>query len=465
VNDAIRPPMLDDIENVIVRNFLFNEEYTRKVLPYIKEEYFTADADKKLFVLVNDFVGKYNDLPTPEIIRISLPKEEVIERLGELEKQSNSIDKQWLLDQTEQWCQEKAIYNAVLKSINILDDKKTNQNKGIIPQLLADAIGVSFDTNLGHDYLEDAEERFAYYHKKENKIQFDIDLLNSVTNGGVTRKTLNLIGAGINVGKSLIQCHLAAAYLSAGYNVVYFTMEMAQEEIAKRIDANLYNMDINDIIEIQHDIYMKRMEKLRAKITGKLIVKEFPTAGAGVIQFRAFLNELNLKKSFRPTVCFFDYIGICMSSRIKMAGNTNTYIESIAQELRGLMQEMEMVGWTATQLTRDGMASSDPDMTDTGSSIGLPATVDFYVIVTTSDELEELMQYQARQVKNRYNNSTKNKRFVIGVDRAKQRLYNVDDSQQNLTGQNQQPVMDTTSFGERDENDGKKSRFLKLITG
>lgn len=458
---------MDDIENVIVRNILFNDEFIRKVGPYLKEEYFTDQNDKTIFTTIQAFLLKYNVLPTPEILRISLPKEEVVERLKELEKNNTAVEQQWLLDQTEIFCQEKAVYNAVLRSINILDDKSGKLEKGAIPQLLADALGVCFDSDLGHDYLEDAEERFDYYHKKENKLPFDIEYLNKITNGGVTRKTLNLIGAGINVGKSLIMCHLAAAYLNAGYNVVYFTMEMAEEEIAKRIDANQYNLDINDLIEMPRDLYIKRMEKLRSKITGKLIVKEFPTAGASVIQFRAFLNELNLKKSIKPTICFFDYIGICLSARIKMAGNTNTYIKSVAEELRGLMQEHQMVGWTATQLTRNGMDSSDPGMTDTGESIGLPATVDFYIIATTNDELEELMQYQMIQVKNRYDSSIRNKRFVVGVDRAKQKLYDVGDDQQTLAGQKPEdkPVMDSGNFSERMENDSKKSRFRQLVTG
>ncbi len=459
---------MDDIENVIIRNFLFNEDFTRKVSPYLKEEYFLEQHDKALFSYINEFLFKYNSLPTPEIIRISLQKPEVSERLQELETaKTKPLDQQWLLDQTEMFCKEKAVYNAILESITILDDKKSNKDKGAIPQILADALGVSFDTNLGHDYLEDAEERFNYYHKKENKIPFDIHYLNKVTNNGVTPKTLNLIGAGINVGKSLIMCHLAATYLSAGYNVVYFTMEMAEEEIAKRIDANQYNLDINDLLEMPRDLYLKKMERLRGKITGKLIIKEYPTAGASVIQFRAFLNELKLKKSFKPTICFFDYIGICLSARIKMAGNTNTYIKAIAEELRGLMVEFQMVGWTATQLTRGGMDSSDPGMTDTGESIGLPATVDFYIIATTNDELEELMQYQMKQVKNRYDSNIKHKRFVIGVNRAQQRLYDVEESQQNLIGQQQddKPVMDKSEFGERVENDTKKSRFRSLFKG
>lgn len=453
-----------------MRNLLFNEGFTRKVIPYLKEEYFAEPEDKLLFVTINEFVEKYNNLPTPEILKISLTsKNETIKpRLDSLVADKDiPVSDEWLLDQTEKFCQDKAVYNAVLQSINILDDKSKRQEKGMIPELLSNALGVCFDSDLGHDYLDDAESRFDYYHRKENKIPFDLEYLNKITNDGVTRKTLNLIGAGINVGKSLIMCHLAAMYLNAGYNVVYFTMEMAQEEIAKRIDANQYNLDINDLIELPHDPYMKKMEKLRSKITGKLIIKEYPTAGASVIQFRSFLTELKLKKTMVPTICFFDYIGIILSSRIKMAGNTNTYIKSVAEELRGLMQELHMVGWSATQLNREGMDSSDPGMTNTGESIGLPATVDFYVIVTTNDELEELMQYQMRQVKNRYDNSTRNKRFIIGVDRAKQKLYDVDVSQQNLSSQKEEddkPVMDKTQFGEREENDSRKSRFRKLLT-
>lgn len=437
---------MDNIEHIILRNLIFNEEFSKKTFPHFKEIYFSTNIEKTLFNEISDFILKYNNLPTVEALTIATGnlkqdqsiKNEISTLIEELEKnKSEPIDDKWLFDESEKFCKEKAIYNALLESIAILDDKKGMQDRGIIPELLQQALGVSFNISLGHDYLRDAEMRYKFYHTLETKIPFDLEYLNKVTNGGVPRKTLNCIMGGINVGKSLALCHLAAAYLNQGLNVLYITMEMAEEWIAQRIDANLLNVDMNDVLEIPEDIYMKKIEKLRGKITGKLKIEEYPTANASTIQFRALIQELFLKENFRPDVIIVDYINICSSARFKSGGMANMYyfVKSVAEELRGLMVEYNAVGWTATQLNRDGFDSSDPSMTNTAESFGLPATLDFMLALVSNEELEELSQYLAIQLKNRYNQKKQNKRFCIGVDYNKMRLFDLEESAQAITGQ------------------------------
>lgn len=455
---------MEKIEDVILRNLIFNEDFSRKTLPYFRKSFFSANVEKGVFGEIEQYILKYNNLPSTEALKIAIGNlkgdpdilGEMCSLIDSLEKQKNTPqDQQWLLDEAEKFCQEKAIYNAVLESIEILDDKKGTKDRGAIPQLLQDALGVSFDTSIGHDYLDDAEERFDFYHRIENKIAFDLEYFNLITNGGVTRKTLNVILAGTNVGKSLAMCHMAANYLSQGLNVLYITLEMAEEAIAQRIDANLFNLDMNDIIELPKDTYEKKIGKLRDKITGKLIIKEYPTAGANAIHFRNLVNELFLKRNFKPDVIFVDYINICSSARIKPGGQSNMYlyVKSIAEELRGLMVEFNVAGWTATQLNREGFGSSDPDLTNTAESFGLPATADLMFVIVSNEELEALNQWMITQLKNRYQDKTKNKRFCIGVDIAKMKLYDLEESAQNLTGQEEEV-----------KPDDKKAKFSKLKT-
>lgn len=453
------------LETLILRSLRTDESYSRRVLPFLKETYFSERSERIVFELIRDFFLKYNSTPTHEALVITLDKAngvkeedakaavEVLEAL-----QSFSDDKpeeQWLLDETEQFCQDKAVYNAILESISIMDDKTGKTSPGAIPQLLSDALAVSFDTHVGHDYLDDSDDRFEEYHRVDKKIPFGIEMLDIITNGGVQTKTLNLITGGINVGKTLGLCHLAATYLNQGLNVLYITLEMSEQEISKRIDANLLNVDINELDKLSKEMYAKKMKSLRERITGKLIVKEYPTAGASVIHFKALLNELNIKKNFKPTILIVDYINLMCSSRLKAdaAGDTYNYVKSIAAELRGLNVEHDLAGWTATQLTRKGFDSSDPGMTDTAESFALPATVDLQLIIVTTEELEKLKQLMVKQAKNRYNRKSVNRKFMIGVDECKMRWHDVEQrAQEDLVGANQplaqeKPVFDNTPVG------------------
>jgi archaellum biogenesis ATPase FlaH len=364
---------------------------------------------------------------------------------------------QWLIDKTEKFCQEKAIYNAVLGSISILDGKDKTHDKGQIPKILSDALAISFDTSVGHDYLEDSDERYEFYHRKEERIPFDLDYFNKITKGGLPNKTLNIALAGTGVGKSLFMCHVAAGAMSQGFNVLYITMEMAEEKIAERIDANLLNVPLDDLMSLSKDMYDKKVAKVKSKVTGKLIVKEYPTASASATHFRTLLNELNLKKSFVPHIIFIDYLNICCSSRIKAGANINsyTYVKSIAEELRGLAVEYNVPIVSATQTTRSGFTSSDPGLEDTSESFGLPATADFMFALVTSEDLEELGQLMVKQLKNRYNDPTFYKRFTVGVDRSKMRLYDVEQSgQDGLVDAGTDKPLNT--FGDR-EMKAKKS--------
>jgi len=430
-----------NLELVILKNLIYNEEYLRKVLPFLKTEYFPNATEKTVFNEILDFTGKYNNSPTTESLKIAVGELNITQDevdtvnayIREIEaNKSDSTKLEWLIDKTEEFCQEKSIYNAVLGSISILDGADKTQDKGSIPKLLSDALAVSFDNSIGHDYLEESDARYEYYHKKENKIPFDLDYFNKITKGGLSTKTLNVILAGTGVGKSLFMCHVAAGCMAQGKNVLYITMEMAEERIAERIDANLLNVTMDELMVLSKDSYIKKVNRVREKTTGKLIIKEYPTASASSTHFRTLLNELNLKRSFIPDIIFVDYLNICCSARLKAGSNINsyTYVKAIAEELRGLAVEYDVPLVTATQTTRSGFNSSDPGMEDVSESFGLPATADMMFALISSDELEELNQIMVKQLKNRYSDLTYHKRFTIGVDRSKMKLYDTEQSGQ-----------------------------------
>jgi replicative DNA helicase len=430
------------LEQTILKNLIYNDEYLRKVLPFIKSEYFTDRTDKTIFNQIASFVETYNSTPSIESLVLSIKEnrnltetelekcESYLKEIQDGKKEESKIE--WLVDKTEHFCQEKAIYNAVLGSISILDGKDKTHDKGQIPKILSDALAVSFDSSVGHDYLENSDDRFDFYHRKEEKIPFDLEYFNKITKGGLPAKTLNIALAGTGVGKSLFMCHVAASCMVQGKNVLYITMEMAEEKIAERIDANLLNVTVDDLVNLSKDAYDKRIAKLREKTVGKLIIKEYPTAAASVTHFRTLLNELNLKKSFVPDIIFVDYLNICCSSRVKAGSNVNsyTYVKAIAEELRGLAVEFGLPIVSATQTTRSGYTSSDPGLEDTSESFGLPATADLMFALISSEELEELGQIMVKQLKNRYSDPTQYKRFSLGIDRAKMRLYDVEQSAQ-----------------------------------
>ena len=457
------------IENAIFGNLVYNEEYARKCIPFLKEEYFSTQDQKALFRLIKGYVDKYNAFPTKEVMAIDLANTEGISEdtfknckeliSGLTHDKSTKVD--WLLDQTEKFCQDKAIYNAIMASIGILDDSSGKTSKGAIPQILTDALAVSFDTHIGHDFLEDADTRYDFYHRKEERIPFDLDFFNKITQGGLPKKTLNIALAGTGVGKSLFMCHCAAANLIKGYNVLYITLEMAEERIAERIDANLLDVTLDDLKLLPKDVYDKKIARVRGKTDHKLIVKEYPTACAGSANFRHLLNELKIKKNFIPDVIYIDYLNICMSSRIKHGANVNSYtlIKAIAEELRGLAVEFNVPIVSATQTTRSGYSNSDVGLEDTSESFGLPATADFmFALIKQSEELADLNQIVVKQLKNRYGDPNLNSRFIVGVDRSKMRLYDVENSAQEdlLDG----PVMDNTKFGNEDNERSKpKSKF------
>ena len=425
-----------------MRNLIYSEEYLRKVLPFLKDEYFTDRTERLIFNEINTFTNAYNSPPSIEAIELAIKEKRNLTN-DEVEKSESYLKEivlskqeeskiQWLVDKTESFVQEKAIYNAVLGSISILEGKDKTHEKGQIPKILSDALAISFDTSVGHDYLENSDERYEFYHRHEERIPFDLDFFNKITKGGLPAKTLNIALAGTGVGKSLFMCHCAAGVMSLGRNVLYITMEMAEERIAERIDANLLNVSLDDLVSLSKEMYDKKVEKVKAKTTGKLIIKEYPTASASTTHFRTLLNELYLKKSFRPDIIFVDYLNICCSSRIKAGANVNsyTYVKSIAEELRGLAVEYGVPIVSATQTTRSGFSSSDPGLEDTSESFGLPATADLMFALISSEELEEMGQIMVKQLKNRYNDPTYYKRFTIGIDRAKMKLYDVEQSGQ-----------------------------------
>ena len=446
-----------------MKNLIYNEEYTRKVLPFIRSEYFSNVNERNVFKEVFSFINEYKTLPTNEalIINFTESKEhsetqvrEAIQLLQELNKSKNEPSEiQWLTTQTEKFCQDKAIYNAIMESVSILDDKTGAKTKGEIPKLLSDALGVSFDSHIGHDYINDYDSRYDFYHKTEKQIQFDLDLFNKITKGGLPIKTLNIALAGTGVGKSLFMCHVAASCISQGHNVLYITMEMAEERIAERIDANLLNVDLNSLKTMTKDEYTKKFNALTNKVHGKLIIKEYPTASASVLHFRTLLQDLALKKNFKPDIIFVDYLNICSSARIKHGANVNSYsyIKAIAEELRGLAVEYSVPIVSATQTTRSGFTNTDPGLEDTSESFGLPATADFMFALVTSEELEQLNQIVVKQLKNRYGDPNLHKRFVIGIDRSKMKLYDVEDSAQTLSDSGtQEDTPPLNTFGNRE---------------
>ena len=461
------------LETTILKHLIYSEEYLRKVLPFLKSEYFTDRTERSIYNEIASFTNSYNSTPTIEAVGLAIKERRDItddemqkceSYLKEIELSNKELSQiQWLIDKTEKFCQEKAIYNAVLASISVLDGKDKTHDKGQIPKILSDALGVTFDTSVGHDYLENSDERYEFYHRKEERIPFDLDYFNKITKGGLPAKTLNIALAGTGVGKSLFMCHVAAGAMSQGRNVLYITLEMAEEKIAERIDANLLNVALDDLTDLPKEMYDKKVAKVKSKTAGKLIIKEYPTASASATHFRTLLNELNLKKSFVPDIIFVDYLNICCSSRIKAGSNINsyTYVKSIAEELRGLAVEYNVPIVSATQTTRSGFTSSDPGLEDTSESFGLPATADLMFALITSEELEELGQIMVKQLKNRYNDPTYYKRFTVGVDRSKMRLYDVEQSgQDGLADAGQDKPLNT--FGDRELKTKKSFDGFKI---
>ena len=438
---------MNDIENLVTKNLLLDEAYVRKTLPFIKSEYFSELSYRKLFEIINKYFTDYDAIPTKEALVIEVGQlsgisddqhKEILNTITIID--SDKSDFEWILDTTEKWCKERALYLALMQSIKIAEGNDEKRATGAIPTILSEALAVSFDNHVGHDYLEDYEERYEFYHQKEEKLPFDLEFFNKITKGGLPNKTLNVALAGTGVGKSLFMCHCAASALLQNKNVLYITLEMAEEKIAERIDANLLDCDIQNITELPKIMFDTKVAKIIKKTQGKLIVKEYPTASAHVGHFRALLNDLSLKKSFRPDVIYIDYLNICASSRYSKLGNDNSYsyIKAIAEELRGLAVETNVPIVSATQTTRSGYGSSDVDLTDTSESFGLPATADLMFALISTEELEEINQIMVKQLKNRYNDPTINKRFVVGIDRAKMRLYDVEQSAQNgITDANQ----------------------------
>jgi hypothetical protein len=450
------------IENTIFNNLVFNEEFARKTLPFLKADYFQNKLDKVLFKLIDEYVTKYNSIPTKAALIVELDSvsgtnddehKMLVDKVNEIKDEQ--ADVKWLVDQTEKYCQDRAIYNAIMSSIQIINGN-SQDGKGKIPTLLSDALGVSFDTHIGHDFLDDFESRFEFYHQKEKRVPFDLDYFNTITKGGLPLKTLNVALAGTGVGKSLFMCHCAAANLMSGKNVLYITMEMAEEKIAERIDANLLNESMDMLAMLPKEAYDKKIERIKNKTLGKLIIKEYPTASAGAAHFRHLLGELKLKRNFVPDIIYVDYLNICMSSRLKYGSNVNsyTYIKSIAEEIRGLAVEFNVPIVSATQTTRSGYTNTDLGLEDTSESFGLPATADFMFALITSEELEDLGQILVKQLKNRYNDPSHHRKFVVGVDRSKMRLYNVEQSAQDDIIDDT-PLFDRSSSGERIKQERK----------
>ena len=433
--------MTERIEEAVLRNLIYNEQYYRKVEPFIKADYFQEYHEKIVFEEIADFAAKYDKVPTKEVLTINL------QNRGDLTEETfkdsvqgiNSlsddwVDYDWLLDATEKWCQDRAIYLALMQSIKIADGGDKKFTKGAIPSILQDALAVSFDEHIGHDYIEQSSDRYEFYHRKEEKIPFDLEKFNFITKGGLPNKTLNIALAGTGVGKSLFMCHMAGSALTQGYNVLYITCEMAEEKIAERIDANLLNVSVKDIMELPEVLFNSKVNEISRKTQGKLIIKEYPTASAHAGHFKALLSDLKLKKDFTPDLIFVDYLNICASVRYKGAVvNSYTYVKAIAEELRGLAVESNLPIISATQTTRSGYGNSDPDLTDTSESFGLPATADFMFALISTEELEQQGRILVKQLKNRYNDPTASRKFILGIDRAKMRLYDVADDSSAIT--------------------------------
>ena len=452
---------MDKIEFLVLRSLLHNEEYLRKVIPFIKSEYFQDTNQKIVFEEILSFVSEYNETPSKEVLSIEVEKRKDINdtTYQEISKLISYLDDEpaeqdWLENTTEKWCRERAIYMALMESISIADGQDDKKQPDAIPSILSDALAVSFDNNVGHDYLQDYAERFDLYNKKEERIEFDLEFFNKITKGGLPNKTLNIALAGTGVGKSLFMCHVASSVLLQGKNVLYITLEMAEERIAERIDANLLNVNIQDIAGLPKQMFETKVNSIAQKTQGTLIIKEYPTASAHAGHFRALLNELALKKSFRPDIIFIDYLNICSSSRYRAGSNVNSYtvVKAIAEELRGLAVEANVPIVSATQTTRSGYGSSDVELTDTSESFGLPATADLMFALISTDDLEGLGQIMVKQLKNRYNDPTIFKRFVVGVDRAKMRLYDCEQSAQ-------EDILDNGKDVEYDYDEKPKKSF------
>ena len=448
--------MTNNLQTTILQKLLNDEQYCRKVLPFIKAEYFEG-AHRATYKLVLDFIVKFNKLPTPTTLQIDLETADVQEdmyptavKLIESLDQNPKVEDQWLIENTEKWCKDRAVLLAIMESIQIIDGKRKDTSQGAIPDILQKALSINFDNSVGHDYIGNADDRFDFYHKVEDRTPFDLEMFNTITKGGVPRKTLNICLAGTGVGKSLFMCHIASSYLTQGRKVLYITLEMSEERIAERIDANLMNINIDQLVTLPKDIYDAKIQKIAAKTNGSLIIKEYPTASAHAGHFRSLLNELKLKKDFTPDVIFIDYLNICASARMKGVGgavNTYSFIKAIAEEIRGLAVEFNVPIFSATQTTRSGFNSSDVELTDTSESFGLPATADLMFALISTEELEKLGQLIVKQLKNRYNDPTTNKRFIIGVDRAKMRLFDVDSKAQNLAKEPTSSKVTTTTRG------------------
>ena len=456
---------MDRVESTILRNMVHDEDYLRKVVPFIQPDYFDNHKDRVVFEEIVKFVVKYDKPANQEILKIEVENrsdvtdtefKELLELVSSLDNVPTNKD--WLLDTTEKWCRDRAIYLALMKSIKIADGQDEKKGRDAIPSILSDALAVSFDNHIGHDYLQDYEQRYEVYHRKEEKISFDLEYFNKITKGGLPNKTLNIALAGTGVGKSLFMCHVASSVLLQGKNVLYITLEMAEERIAERIDANLLNVNIQEITDLPKVMFDNKVNNLAKKTQGQLIIKEYPTASAHAGHFKALLNELSLKKSFRPDIIFIDYLNICASSRYSKLGNVNSYthIKAIAEELRGLAVEFNVPVVSATQTTRSGYGSSDVELTDTSESFGLPATADLMFALISTEELEELGQIMVKQLKNRYNDPTINKRFIVGIDRAKMRLYDCEQSAQ-------RDILDNGQDADYDEPEKKfKNKFAEL---
>jgi replicative DNA helicase len=451
---------MERIETTILRNLIFNEDYSRKVIPFIQPDYFEQKSEKIIFEETVQFIVKYGSAITVEALsieienRTGLNETEIKETREVINSLNDSpVDKQWLLDTTEKWCRDRAIYLALMESIHIADGNNEKKNRDAIPSILSDALAVSFDNNIGHDYLGNYEERYEFYHRKEDKIEFDLEYFNKITKGGLPSKTLNIALAGTGVGKSLFMCHVASSVLLQGRSVLYITLEMAEERIAERIDANLLNVPIQQLVDLPRSTFENKVNGIAKKTQGSLVIKEYPTASAHAGHFKALLNELSLKKSFKPDIIFIDYLNICASSRYKsnLSVNSYSYIKAIAEELRGLAVEFNVPIVSATQTTRSGFGSSDVELTDTSESFGLPATADLMFALISTEELEQLGQIMVKQLKNRYNDPTIFKRFIVGIDRAKMRLYDCEQTAQ-------KDILDSGQEDEYNDNEDKKPK-------
>ena len=455
---------MERIETTILRNLLFDEEYARKTIPFIHPDFFEEKGEKIIFEETTSFINKYDSCITVEALNIEVENrtdltEEEVKNIVSINKEftNTPVDSQWLLDTTEKWCRDRAIYLALMESIHIADGNDDKRNRDAIPTILSEALAVSFDNNIGHDYLQNYEDRYEYYHKTEDKIPFDLEYFDKITKGGLPNKTLNIALAGTGVGKSLFMCHHASSVLLQGRNVLYITMEMAEEKIAERIDANLLNVPIQQLVDLPRNMFDKKVNRLADKTQGTLIIKEYPTAAAHSGHFKALLNELALKKSFKPDIIFIDYLNICASSRYRTGTNVNSYsyIKAIAEELRGLAVETNVPIVSATQTTRSGFASSDVALTDTSESFGLPATADLMFALISTEELEALSQIMVKQLKNRYNDPTIHKRFIVGIDRAKMRIYDCEQKAQD-------DVLDSGTKEEYNEEKVPKKTFAEF---